>query len=193
MFFFLLKPCIKQKAHFTVRCLPLLFTLQLAILLHTETQFNVSKMSLPFHFEWHQKNPCIFRILGFVCQYCRMNWSRLQNCVRALMSPGGMWGWVLGRHSTDWNSELLRVSALKEIWQFYFFFHPIHSTHSVTLNLHLKKKCGWIVFIWDEPGKEAAEISEEMTAEMFYLKLLELHCQENFWFWWTAIFLHVIL
>lgn len=63
-----------------------------SFLLYTETdsQQNISKMYLPFHSESHPKNPHVFRILGFIIQYCRMN--RLQNCVRALRSPGGMWG-----------------------------------------------------------------------------------------------------
>lgn len=28
-----------------------------------------------------------------------------------------------------------------------------------------------------------------MTSEMFYLMLLELYCQEKYWFWWTVFFL----
>lgn len=63
-----------------------------SFLLYTETdsQQNISKMYLPFNSESHPKNPHVFRILRFIIQYCRMN--RLQNCVRALRSPGGMWG-----------------------------------------------------------------------------------------------------
>lgn len=79
-----------------------------SFLMCTQTQFNVSKMYLPFHFEWHLKNPHIFRMLGFICQYCRMDWSRWQNCESSQVS----WGYVessggMAQTDTQNYSELL--------------------------------------------------------------------------------------
>lgn len=162
-----------------------------SFLMRTQTQFNVSKMYLPFHFEWHLKNPHIFRMLGFICQYCRMDWSRWQNCESSQVS----WGYVessggMAQTDTQNYSEFL---PWRRSGNFFFCFHPIHSTHSVILNLHLKKKLwldcfylGWTRqrSCWDFRRDDSRDVLS---------KALELHYQENFWFWWTVIFLYVIM